>query len=139
MELSTWSPCFSTNCSNFQPVTWWLEYNRIWALTKACDLAWQSSIAWPSSPLIIIIIETKTLDYSLQKIDCTIFTRMGLTSYLCCRFFYTFLTTRRQFTITEEGVFSLLSTLNIHKACGPDLVNAIFLKQTSLVIIFPLL
>ena len=40
------------------------------------------------------------------------------------------------FTITEEGVSDLLSTLNIHKACtcGPDQINAIFLRQTSLVI-----
>ena len=38
------------------------------------------------------------------------------------------------FTIVEEGVLHLLSTLNIHKACGPDQINAIFLKQTSTVI-----
>ena len=41
-----------------------------------------------------------------------------------------------QFIITEESVltFNHISTLNIHKACGPNLMNAIFLKQTSLVI-----
>ena len=34
----------------------------------------------------------------------------------------------------KKGFFNLLSTSNIHKACGPDLVNVIFLKQTCLVI-----
>ena len=38
------------------------------------------------------------------------------------------------FTIVEEGVLHFLSTLNIHKACGPDQINKIFLKQTSTVI-----
>ena len=38
------------------------------------------------------------------------------------------------FTIAEEGVLHLLSTLNVHKACGPDQINANFLKQTSTVI-----
>jgi len=33
--------------------------------------------------------------------------------------------------ITEEGVFNLLSTLNIFKACGPDLVNAIFFETNK--------
>ena len=36
--------------------------------------------------------------------------------------------------ITEEGVYKLISTLNIHKACRPDQINAIFLKETSFVI-----
>ena len=31
-------------------------------------------------------------------------------------------------------VLHLLSTLNIHKACWPDQINVIFLKQTSIVI-----
>ena len=30
------------------------------------------------------------------------------------------------FIIDEEGVFKLISILNIHKACGPDQINAIF-------------
>lgn len=42
------------------------------------------------------------------------------------------------FTIAEEGVLHLLSTLNIHKAYGPDQINAIFLKQTSIVITPPI-
>ena len=38
------------------------------------------------------------------------------------------------FIIDEDGVFKLISTLNIHKACGPDQINAIFLRQTSSII-----
>jgi len=34
----------------------------------------------------------------------------------------------------KKVFFNLLCTLNIHKACGPDQVNAILLKQISLVI-----
>jgi len=36
--------------------------------------------------------------------------------------------------ISHKVFLNLLSTLNIHKACGPDIVNAILLKQISLVI-----
>jgi len=42
------------------------------------------------------------------------------------------------FDITEEGVYKLVFTLNTHKACGPDQINAIFLKQTA-EIVTPLL
>ena len=38
------------------------------------------------------------------------------------------------FTNAEEGILHLLSALNIHKTCGPNQINAIFLKQTSTVI-----
>jgi len=33
------------------------------------------------------------------------------------------------FDVTEKGVYKFVSTLNIHKACGPDQINAIFLKH----------